>query len=312
MHKNTACYPRPSAGCLHLTGPDRAAFIQRQTTNDVRLLTPTRAVTTVLTSSAARVLDVLQLLAEGETMHILPLPGRAATTHAFLRRRIFFNDDVTLTDASAEYFQIDVEGSGAADLLRTCKIAEPPALNGVVTGSLEAARVRIFGQPGLHGLGYRVLAAASDQAALTHTLAQAGCPTLTAAEYDLLRIEAGLPGPARELTEAHTPLEINLQVAISTDKGCYTGQEIIARQINYDKITRSMVGLRLEAPIHAGARVSAGGKSAGTVTSAVESPRYGPIALAVLKRPNNLAGTKVVVVDNEVNIRGEVIELPFR
>ncbi len=118
--------------------------------------------------------------------------------------------------------------------------------------------------------------------------------------------------PARELTEAHTPLEINLQAAISTDKGCYTGQEIIARQINYDKITRSMVGLRLEAPTHAGARVSAGDKSAGTVTSAVESPRYGPIALAVLKRPNNLAGTKVVVMDNEVNIRGELIELPFR
>ena len=94
-------------------------------------------------------------------------------------------------------------------------------------------------------------------------------------------------------------------------KGCYTGQEVLARQINYDKITRQMVGLRLETPVQRGAAVQVEGRGAGEVTSAVVSPRFGAIALAVVKRPHFEPGTVVMVASGEETARGEVVSLPF-
>jgi folate-binding protein YgfZ len=127
--------------------------------------------------------------------------------------------------------------------------------------------------------------------------------------YEVRRVELGLPGPARELTEDYTPLETNLDAAISDSKGCYTGQEIIARQVTYDKITKRMAGLKLQAPVAAGAAVHVEGRGAGEVTSAVHSPNCGAIALAILKRPHHAPGTAVTV--GEEGTRGVVVALPF-
>jgi folate-binding Fe-S cluster repair protein YgfZ len=99
--------------------------------------------------------------------------------------------------------------------------------------------------------------------------------------------------------------------AIHEAKGCYTGQEVIARQINYDKIARRLVGLRLDAPVSAGATVLVEGRSAGEVTSAALSPRCGPIALAVLRRPHFAPGTPVSVTEAAGAVHGTVTALPF-
>ena len=79
-----AFYHQEHAGYLHIRGEDRQAFLQRQTTNDVRLLSPERAVTTVLTSATARILDVLTLVAEPEAIGAITLPGQAPETATFL------------------------------------------------------------------------------------------------------------------------------------------------------------------------------------------------------------------------------------
>ena len=79
------------------------------------------------------------------------------------------------------------------------------------------------------------------------------------------------------------------------DKGCYTGQEIIARQLTYDKVTRTLVRLRSELSLSEGAAVSFDGRAVGTVTSSAVSPTTGPVALAVLKRPHNTDGVEVSV-----------------
>ena len=95
------------------------------------------------------------------------------------------------------------------------------------------------------------------------------------------------------MSEAYTPLEVGLQAAISDSKGCYTGQEIIARQITYDKVTQQLRILRMEKPLEPGAQVRVEGKKAGVLTSAAESPQFGPVGLAVLKRPHHEIGTLV-------------------
>jgi len=303
-------YFLPSTGCLHLTGPDRIAFLQRQTTNDVTKLASDRAVTTVLTSATARILDVLQLFEDGETIGVLPLPGRADSTFTYLRRRIFFNDHVTLTNTSDEFPVVDLEGEKAGDWLREQGL-EPPPLDGVTPGTLADTPVRIIGQPGLTGIGYRVLASSGNAGPLLDHLSRSNLSPLPSPLYEILRIEAGLPAAGHELTEDFTPHETNLAAWVNDTKGCYTGQEILARQVTYDKITRHMVGLNLNAPAQSGANVLAEGKPAGTITSAVISPRLGPIALAILKRPFHEPGTPVTVDTGSVPINAIVSPLPF-
>ncbi|GAB4579369.1 MAG: glycine cleavage T C-terminal barrel domain-containing protein [Anaerolineales bacterium] len=301
-------YLPPASGLLHLTGPDRVAFLQRQTTNDVTRLAPACAVTTVLTSPTARILDVLQLFEDGETIGILPLPGHAETTFAYLRRRIFFNDHVTLSNASAEYTILNLEGKIAGDWLRAQGL-EPPLLDRVTTGTLNGIPLRVIGHPGLAGIGYRMLARAGVP--MLDLLTHSGLPALSPEDYEIFRVEAGLPAPGHELTEDYTPHETNLTAWISETKGCYTGQEILARQVTYDKITRHLVGLRLDVPALSGATVLAEGKSVGTITSAVVSPRLGPIALAILKRPYHEPGTSLTVEAETGNGAAIVTTLPF-
>ena len=80
-------------------------------------------------------------------------------------------------------------------------------------------------------------------------------------DYETLRVEAGLPAVGHELTEDYTPHETNLAAWISETKGCYTGQEILARQVTYDKITRHLVGLKLDAPAQAAATIPSQGRA---------------------------------------------------
>jgi len=289
-------YRVPDGGCLRIAGEDRIDFIQRQTTNDARTLTPDHAQLTVLTSATARILDVWRLVQEDDAIAAITLPGRGAATATYLQRRIFFMDKVTVTDASAEIAQIEVFGPQAAALLSQIGLETPPAPDAITTLELDGAALRVIGLPGVIARGYLLLVDAGAAEAVIAQLAAAGAVSVSADVYDLLRIEAGLPGPAGELTEDYTPLEANLDAAISGSKGCYTGQEVIARQITYDKVARRLVRLRLDAAVPVGAAVQVEGRSAGVVTSPAVSPRVGAIALAVLRRPHFEPGTAVGVV----------------
>lgn len=301
----------PDPGWILIAGEDRADFVQRQTTNDVRQLAPDRAVLTVLTSATARILDVWRLVAEGDAIGVITLPGRGAATARYLQRRIFFMDKVTVTDASDTLAQVDVMGPGAAGTLAALGLPELPGPD-VVTGfEMSGVPACAIGQGGAPGLGWRLIVPRRALDALETRLAEAGARPLAPEAYDAVRVEAGLPAAGHELTDAYTPLEAGLRAAVHEAKGCYTGQEVLARQINYDKITRQLAGLRLDKPVTSGAAVQVEGRSAGEITSAVESPRLGPIALAVIKRPHFAPGTVVSVIAGDGTARGEVVPLPF-
>lgn len=304
-----ACYRVPQPGLLRISGEGRLDFIQRQTTNDVRLLQTGHALLTVLTSATARILDVWWLLIspDGDAVDAITLPGRGSVTAQYLQRRIFFMDRVTVSDLSADHAQGWVTGPQAAEVLRQAGL-EPPAPGEVLT---LPGPVRVLAQEETRGGGYLVLGSPPALETLMQRLAEGGAVTLDDETCEVLRVEAGLPGPARELTEAYTPLETNLDRAIHGAKGCYTGQEIIARQITYDKIARRLVGLRLAAPAVAGATVLADGRPVGEVTSAAVSSRFGPVALAVLRRPHFAPGTTITVTGDMGEVTGNVVALPF-
>ena len=301
-------YRVPDPGFLRIGGADQSAFVQRQTTNDIQRLAPGRALLTVLTSATARILDVWRLVTEPDgSLGAITLPGRGAATARFLRSHIFFMDKVTVTDVSAAFAHIEVFGPEAARVLEQVGQTPAPAPDEIVCWQVSDRPVRAIGTE--HG--WLLIAPSEHNAVLLERLNATGAMPLSPEAYEVLRVEAGRPGPARELTDDYTPLEANLDAAISERKGCYTGQEIIARQVTYDKITRRLAGLRLDTMVAVGAALQVEGRTVGAITSAVQSPRHGPIALAVIRRPHHAPGTAVTVVDAENAINAVTVPLPF-
>ena len=300
-------YQIPVSGYLRVGGSDRMDFLQRQTSNDVRALTPDRAIMSVLTSPTARILDLFWFVEDADAIGVVTLPGRAAATEHFLRSRIFFNDDVTLENASANWGQIILDGPGVPVVLNSLGMPLPE-MGEVSQIEFQVAAGKLIGQAGFSQTTVRILYPQEHLDAFEQSLSDAGAQALDDDAFHILRVENGLPGEAGELTDNYTPLEVGLQeAAISMDKGCYTGQEIIARQVNFDKITRHLSGLRVSAPGNVDDPVLFDGKSRGAITSFAVSPRFGNIALAVLKRASVESGTSVTIGETT----GVVTALPF-
>ena len=131
------------------------------------------------------------------------------------------------------------------------------------------------------------------------------------ADFTIWRIESGRPGPKNELIDTFTPYEVGIGHTVSETKGCYTGQEVLARQVTYDKITRQMAGLRLASPASVGSRIQHQAKNVGEITSSANSPSQGPIALAVIKRPAFEVGTELEIQSENGPIAATVVALPF-
>lgn len=309
--EGAAYAPRLTVGCLTIADHDHLDFLQRQTTNDLRLLNKGRSVLTVLVSPIARILDVLRLVKQEEEILALTLPGHSENTFQYLQRRIFFNDRVRLSDASQEYCQIDLEGPEMPNALKSLEISQEPKLDDVIAAEYKDIPVIAIGQRGIAGLGVRLITPAAAANNIEHALLASGTVKLSQESYNILRVEAGLPAAPAELSEEYTPLEVGMDYTVSDSKGCYPGQEVIARQITYDKVTRKLVGMKLEAPAQPGMRLLAEGTPVGEVTSAALSPRFGPIALGVVRRPHHEAGMRLQV-NVEERIRVEIVGLPFQ
>jgi folate-binding protein YgfZ len=308
---NAAFYRQTEVSFLRIAGPDRLAFLQRQSSNDLNLLAAERSLVTVLTSPTARILDVFTLISEPESILAFSLPGIGAATTRFLRSRIFFMDKVTVSEASPKFVLIELIGPQAGSMLAQLGLLKIPSGDEVVSFKWSGVEMRVLGQ---RELGLRLIVPTDAADILEATLSGGGATWLTLQSYEILRIEAGLPTAERELVAEYTPLETGLEWAVAEGKGCYTGQEVIARQRTYDKVTRGLVGLRLKGDAIPGDPIWSAddGKPAGTLTSAAQSPRFGSIALAIVKRPYNRPGTAVVVGEKGVGVRAKVTSLPFQ
>lgn len=304
----------PDAGGLLVRGEDRIPFFQRQTTNDLRSLTDQNFIVTVLTSPTARILDVLTITQQGDDLLVFTLPGRGDITKQYLQSRIFFMDKVTIQDTDQKLIQIELFGPALAGLLSSFGInaAQQDPFNRILTSIGEG--ITILGPQNAGLLGCRLLFPESAFNSVQDILAKHGFAQVMPEIYDILRIESGIPGAISELTQDYTPLETGLEDSISSSKGCYTGQEVIARQITYDKVTRGLAGLKIQAepsePITAGVQLFTENQPVGTLTSCGFSPEFGWIGLAVLKRPFDSPSQHIQIKAAEP-VAAVVVALPF-
>lgn len=308
----SAFYQHEEPGYLRISGPDRSAFLQRQTTNDIGLLSPDQPLITILTSPTGRILDVLWVIDEGdETCGVLTLPGQSDRTAEFLNSRIFFMDKVSIENKSDHHLQFDLFGDGITKLLQELGGQHDLSENNLIVINFAEVPVRILTH---HGMGCRFLVPGEYEDHISAVFEKMNSQQLSGEDYEILRVERGIPAAGHELVEDYTPLEIGFRWAISENKGCYTGQEVIARQVNFDKVTRQIVGLTIEDTPQTGDTLYAteNKQPAGKITSQALSPRFGVIALAVIKRPFHEPGTELSLNNGDRVLKVVTHELPFQ
>jgi tRNA-modifying protein YgfZ len=160
-------------------------------------------------------------------------------------------------------------------------------------------------------VGIDLLCYAGDADALRAALEEAGAVPVSEAAAHCLRIEHGRPRYGVDLDETVIPQEAGLnERAVSFTKGCYVGQETVARLHYRGKPNRRLCGLRLSALAEPGDELQFEGRAVGRVSSVAPSPRFGPIALGLVRREAPVGATVSVGAGGEVT--AEVIELPFR
>jgi folate-binding protein YgfZ len=223
-------------------------------------------------------------------------------------------DDVELSDAAPELALLAVEGPAAHEVLaRATGGAELPAEGEVAAAAVAGIALALAGWGESGEMAFRIAAPTSAAARVEEALFAAGAPLglvrASAAAHEILRIEAGVPGFAGELALGLLPAEARLTAAIAFDKGCYTGQEIVARVESRAQIRRILVGLRLEgepAPTR-GAAIRAAEERVGEITSSARSPALGTIAIGLVRVPHDAAGTALHVEA----LPARVVPLPF-
>jgi tRNA-modifying protein YgfZ len=314
-----------SAGRVFMRGKDRAALLQRLSTNDIARLRPGQGARTVLTTPIGRIIDVLDVHALEDALLIVSSPGQGGPIWAHLKKNIFFNDQVSLEAAGRSHGQLALYGPAAAALLEQ--------VSGVVLSELRpqhTATIDLAGAPVLvarrapiGGASFTLYPPAEHLVAVRDALAAIGVVTLDAGTLDVLRVEQGYAAFGRELSQEYIPLETGLLDAVSFTKGCYVGQEIIARMESRGRLAKILRGLRLATEedvddrssiVHrlssiVPSKLEVDGKEAGDLTSVVVSPRFGPIGLAYVRSAHAAPGSRVGI--GGTNVIGEVVELPF-
>jgi folate-binding protein YgfZ len=306
LREGAALQLRPDAGVLALTDADRVDFLQRMTTNNIQALAGGQSCVTVLTSPTAKIVQVFTVLAREDDLLLLPARGATQALAKHLRSQIFFMDKVKVGDLTPGHMRLRLMGPHALTVVAATGLDMNDAREGEwrSRNGFIAVLQRQFDVP-----GYELVVEQEKQDELLSRLAAVQTAVLDSDDaYHALRVELGRPLPGAELMGEYNPLEAGLAWACAENKGCYTGQEIIARQVTYDKVTRSLAGVVGATPMTAGAALSSGGREVGTITSVAYSPLLNaPVALAIVKRPHEAAGTELLSADQAV----QVVALPF-
>lgn len=298
---------RSHEGRLEIAGRDQLALLQRMSTNDVESLADGEGRPTIFTSPIGRILDRITVYRRGDVSLLLTEPGRSDAVRTYLQRNIFFNDDVRLTDLAPSTQQFVLHGPRASEALAALDstLSALPPLHGktvsIAGNDVFAARTKP-----LVGDAWVLVVPNAAAAEVWSALLAAGQPfglrpagSLT---YNVLRIRAGRPGVGRELSNDYIPLEVGLWDEVSFQKGCYTGQEIIARMESRGRLAKTIVSLKLDAPVQAPAPLMLEGREAGTLTSSVQTPDGDVLGIGVVKTAAAQVGQTLSVGEHTATI----------
>ncbi|HVA68392.1 MAG TPA: glycine cleavage T C-terminal barrel domain-containing protein [Candidatus Binataceae bacterium] len=299
---------------IRVVGDDRASFMQGMCSNDIKGLASGALLPALFLTEHAHLIADAVIWAAGDALMLEMERTLWPAVRAHLERFLVADDVEMEEDADARIVEID--GPKAPDPVARAfgeDAASLPRWRHIEVGGARVASVIRYGKPAF------TISAASAQAAreIMARMLDSGATgetrevTLEAAE--IIRVESGCVRAGVDTTEKTIALEARLEPAISFSKGCYIGQETIERATARGGIKRRLFGLRFESGRmpNLGAPVTLEGREVGRVTSAVRSPRFGAIGLAILSHVAWTPGTRVTVGDAASAMAAIVNDLPF-
>jgi len=268
-----ALLDRSRAGRLRFQGKDALDLLNRLSTNQLNDLASGEARATVLTSNKGRIVDVLTVARQDGHLLVLTSPETPRKVAEYIDFYTF-SEDVRVEDITGATAMLSVTGPQA----------EAWAATHMVNPGTDVA---VFRDDFLGAPGYAVVVPVARRDALWERLSRDTGATPAGEEaVEAVRVERGVPVYGRELGEEYNPLETGLRPIISFTKGCYVGQEVVARLDTYKKVQRRLAGLRWEADarVDAGADIVLDGEGVGVLTSAARLPDGAGVGLGYVKR----------------------------
>lgn len=289
---------RADRGRLILRGADRLPYLHGLLTNDIAALQPGTGCYAALLTAQGRMVADMRVFETGE-MVLVDLDRSLAEPIREHFDRFVITEDVSIENASDTLVQIGVYGPAAEAIVRKAVPQHPLTIPS-----------NDFGLA-----GFELMVPPDRASSVEEALRSMGAIAVDGELLEVTRVEAGAPRFLVDMDTTTIPLEAGIEDrAISFTKGCYVGQEVIIRVMHRGggRVAKKLVGLRSSGALQKDARVLVGEREVGRVTSAVVSPRFGPIALAYVQREYVEPGTEVSVRVNGSEVGSKVTALPFR
>jgi len=295
---------------VSVRGSDARDFVHRLTTQEIRGAEEGTAIPAAFVTAKGRLMHVVDLWIDGDEIVIVGrAPGDGAIRSSL--DRFHFAESLEIRDASDRFRALAVHGPAAKRVIEAALGVTIPEPAGVCGAELDGFACRVVRTSPVAGAGYQVLVPPAGVPRVFDRLVSEGAVPVGEDAFESRRIEDGLPAPPGEVGEKFNPHEVGLRGTIRLDKGCYVGQEVLARLETYDKVSRRLVRLEPMAGSDvtpttfvealAGAQLARDGRVVGEVTSVGEADRSGGFAaLGVVKKDAAEAGTELELIATAV------------
>jgi folate-binding protein YgfZ len=308
---------RSQRGRLALTGAGAAEFLNGQVTNEIAALPAGGGCYAAFLTHKGKMLGDLRVLAvsdadDDSVRELLLETERVALQALFdMIRRFKIGFDVELHKRTLESSLLSLIGPESAAVAARAAGGESSlpqtAEHSHLAATIGGRAVRLISTAAPDGID--VLCDSGDRDAVEQALISAGATPASEPAAEILRIEHGRPRYGIDLDESVIPQEAGLnERAVNFTKGCYVGQETVARLFYKGKPNRHLRGVRLAQPVAAGAQLLFGDRDVGALTSSVVSPAYGPIGLALARREAEPGAT---LATSPAGVEATLVELPF-
>ena len=286
LESRVAAFDVSDSGRLRVSGDDAIDLLNRLSTNDLEQLEVGRGMGTALTTNKGRIIDLLRVLRRDGDLLVLTSPGTQRRVAEWIDFYTFA-EDVEVEDLTGDTTHWLVAGADAAEAVDRARLDAdglPEYLDHRAVGDVTIVRGQL-GNVAAYEVISPIDAKPPDADALRDYSLESG-------DLELLRVEQGVPAYPNELNEAHNPLEANLKPHISFNKGCYIGQEVVARLNTYDRVQRWLCQLVVDdgATLEVGAAVMVDDANVGDVTTSAPG-----LALAYLRKRVYEDGARVTV-----------------
>lgn len=322
LYKGVGVRDISNSGILELRGNDVLDFLHRVTTNSTKELPKERAVQTIFTTEKGRIIDAATLMNFDDYKILVSSPANKLKVKSWIERYVIM-DDVNLNDVKNKYVLFELLGPQAVSF--TALIA------GKVLNEIDYNQFKIINSDGVVFFllklkdqnsrpKFWVMADVTNGLTLVKFFQEYKGPFdfnfIGSEAYETYRIEQGIPAAPNELNSNFNPHEINLLDIVDFKKGCYIGQEVIARLDTYDKVQKKLASVRFLEDIDDGNLnlFDNDGKEAGQITSTIYSKRIGgKIGLALVRKAYLDEGTVLSAKNgNEKTAKVIVENLPFK